>query len=417
MNPDLQQNLKFNMIVNILDGAFFGLAIGFASFVTIIPLFVSTMTGSAIVIGLIPAIHSVGWQLPQLFTSRWVSRQKLFKPLVMWLTTLERLPFLGLAFVAWLTPVTQESTTLSLIFMLLVFQGLGAGLTANPWQSMIAKIIPSDRRGTFFGVQTAAADLLASVGAVMAGSLLQRHDSPFDFTACFLLSFLALIISWFFLGMTREPKSESMAIQSPFIIEGFWEHLAGILRRDKNFRQFLIARAISFLSIMGYAFYTVYAVKELGVSELEAGWMTGIYMAVQIVANIVMGWAGDHWNHRVVMMVGLLAATLSAFFAFLAPSASWFYLVFTLAAIGNAAIWTIGISMTLHFGSEIERPAYVGLGNTLVAPANILAPFLGGWLADIAGYPATFLASAIGGLISIGVFYWLVHDPLKKIQC
>lgn len=31
---------------NLLDGVFFGMAIGFASFVTVFPLFVSTITGS-----------------------------------------------------------------------------------------------------------------------------------------------------------------------------------------------------------------------------------------------------------------------------------------------------------------------------------------------------------------------------------
>jgi len=63
-----------------MDGAFFGLAIGFASFVTVLPLYVRTMTSSAILIGLVPAIHSVGWQFPQLFTARRVAKQKRFKP-------------------------------------------------------------------------------------------------------------------------------------------------------------------------------------------------------------------------------------------------------------------------------------------------------------------------------------------------
>jgi MFS family permease len=414
MNPELLRSLKHNMIVNIMDGAFFGLALGFASFVTVLPLYVRTMTSSAILIGLVPAIHSVGWQFPQLFTARRVAKQKRFKPMVMWMTILERLPFLGLAFVAWFVPAQERSLALALTFSMLIFQGLGAGVTANPWQSMIGKIIPSDRRGTFFGVQTAAADLLASLGAVLAGVILQHLASPMDFTACFLLSFLALLFSWFFLGLTREPIHENPPIESTFMADGFWVHLVDILRRDHNFSRFLIARTVSFLAIMGYGFYTVYAVGHLGVSEMEAGWMTGVYMAAQIVANVVMGWAGDRWNHQVVMLVGILAATSSALLAFLAPSPEWFYLVFTLAAFGNAAIWTIGISMTLHFGNEAERPAYIGLANTLVAPANILAPFLGGWLADTAGYPATFMASVVGGLVAALIFYLFVHDPLRK---
>ena len=178
MNDDLSnllaKDLRHNLAANLLDGAFFGFAMGFASFVTILPLFVRSMTTSAILIGLIPAIHNVGWQLPQLFTAGWVARQKRYKPLVLALTIHERLPFLGLALVALALPRLGNSAALVIIFAMLVWQGLGAGLTANPWQSMIAKIFPSEWRGTFLGSQSSAANLLASLAAILAGFILQR---------------------------------------------------------------------------------------------------------------------------------------------------------------------------------------------------------------------------------------------------
>src|SRR5574342_36630 len=116
----IQQNLRFNFTVNILDGGFFGLALGFASFITIIPLFVSQMTDSALLIGLVPAIHSVGWHFPQLLTAGWVSRAKRIKPLVLWTTIHERVPFLGLALVAWFLPQLGVQTAVVLTFLLLV---------------------------------------------------------------------------------------------------------------------------------------------------------------------------------------------------------------------------------------------------------------------------------------------------------
>ena len=82
MSNDNDRNLRHNFIVNTLDGGFFGLGVGFASFVTIIPLFVSQMTDSAILIGLIPAIHAMGWQLPQLLTVEHVTRLSRYKPMV-----------------------------------------------------------------------------------------------------------------------------------------------------------------------------------------------------------------------------------------------------------------------------------------------------------------------------------------------
>ena len=409
MNPEIQKSLRHNTIVNILEGAFFGLAMGFASFVTILPLYVRTLTSSAILIGLIPAIHSVGWHLPQLFTARQVARQKQYKPMVLFWTIQERLPFLILALAAWSMPRIGIQSTLWITFILLIWQGLGSGLTATPWQSMIAKIIPGERRGTFLGTQTAAANLLASLGAVTAGYILKQKESPLDFTLCFLIASTAMVVSFLILAQTREPDTIPDELHDS--MSDYWSYLGQILRRDRRFRWFLIARMISQIAIMGSAFYTVFAVSQHGASELSVGWMTALLLAVQIFTNPLMGWLGDRWSHRGVMEIGLLAAILSCLLAWKAPNPNWFYLVFALFGIANTAVWTIGIAMIMKFGNDTERPYYIGLANTLVAPATILAPFLGGWLADLGGYPAAFLASAAGGVAAMLIFHWLVRDP------
>ena len=72
LEKQIRADLKYNVKVNLWDGALFGVALGFASFGTVLPLFVASMTNSALLIGLVPAIHSVGWQLPQLFTASYV---------------------------------------------------------------------------------------------------------------------------------------------------------------------------------------------------------------------------------------------------------------------------------------------------------------------------------------------------------
>jgi hypothetical protein len=46
MDNVAKRNFRLNYIVNLLDGGFFGFALGFASLTTVIPLFVSNMTDS-----------------------------------------------------------------------------------------------------------------------------------------------------------------------------------------------------------------------------------------------------------------------------------------------------------------------------------------------------------------------------------
>jgi len=74
------KDLNHNFLVNIIDGAFFGWGVGFTSYTTIIPLFVSTLTSSAMLIGLIPAIHNMGWQLPQLLLAKRISKWNGYGP-------------------------------------------------------------------------------------------------------------------------------------------------------------------------------------------------------------------------------------------------------------------------------------------------------------------------------------------------
>jgi MFS family permease len=408
------RHFPFNFTVNMIDGAGFGFALGFASFTTIIPLFVSSLTDSALLIGLIPAIHVLGWQLPQLFTARSVARRKHYKPMVMFFTTQERLPFLAMAAVAWFVPGFGPRVALIITFLTLIWQAVGAGFTATPWQSMIAKIVPADRWGIFFGSQSAAANLFASGSAVLAGVILDRFDSPLDFTLCFLLSSVGMTISYIFLGLTREADSLPPAVEQSQ--SHFWNALLDILKQDANFRWFLLVRVLAQVGTMGFAFYTVYAVRHLGVSEVMIGVMTGVLTIVQTAANPLMGWLGDRWIHRGVMIIGLSSAVLSSFLAWLAPQASWFFLVFALAGIANVGIWTISMTITLEFGDEHSRPSYIGLANTLVAPTAFVIPLIGGLLADNFGYPSAFIVSVVGGIATILVLIFLLRTPKEHAR-
>ena len=411
MEFEIRRHLRRNFIANLMDGGFFGLAFGFASFVTVIPLFVNTLTDSAILIGLIPAIHVMGWQLPQILIANRVSRLRAYRPMVVLYTLQERIPFLLLALVAWKASLIGKQAALILTFLLLIWQGLGGGFTAAPWQSMIGKIIPADRRGTFYGLQSSAANLLASLSAVIAGVILERYRSNIGFMICFLLASFFLVLSWISLAQTREPEHETS--EDPVSRGDFWLKVGQILKKDVNFRWFLSVRMLSQISTMGFAFYTVYAVRQLGMSELTVGLMTSVYLGSQIVASPLMGWLGDRWSHRALMEIGLAAAAVSGLLAWLAPDPNWFFLVFTLAGIANSSLWTIALTMILEFGTAADRPSYIGLANSLVAPATFIAPILGGALASLWGYSAAFVASSIGALATALLLHFLVQDPKR----
>jgi MFS family permease len=407
------KNLPYNFVVNVIDGGFFGLGLGVASITTVIPLFVSNLTNSAILIELIPAIHVMGWQLPQIFTAHRVAQQKRYKPMVMFFTVHERLPFLGLAIISWFIPDIGPKIALGLTFMMLVWQGFGGGFTANAWQNMILKIIPPERWGVFYGMQSAAANLLASLGAGIAGVVLEKYDPRPGFTMCFLFAVGAFVISYGALFSTRE--EETAPVTNVTESKVFWNDVRAIFLRDVNFRWFVVVRILTQFGTVGFGLYTVYVVRFYGVDETTAGVLTAVLMISQTIFNPIMGWLGDRWSRRWVMAIGMVAAATSAVVAWWSPSVAGFYLAYALAGIAYVATWTIAMAMTLEFGQEHEKPAYIGLANTLIAPTALITALLGGWLADASGYRATFIATTIGAVLSVVVISFILHDHPKKM--
>lgn len=409
MEKYIRTHLRYNVKVNLLDGALFGVGLGFASFSTIIPLFVTQLTDSAILIGLAPAFHSIGWQLPQLFNAGHVARAREYKPIVLRNTIHERTPFLVLAIIAFLIPWIGIKTALVVTFIALAWQGLGGGFTANPWTSLVSKIIPPESRGTFFGVQGGLVNLAISIAAIGAGYLLDTVKFPNNFAVSFFIASLALVASYAAIAKARELKDTEKVVaeeQAPF-----WKDAKAILKKDSNFNWFLVVRFLMQFATMGFGFYILLGLRRFEMDTITAGYLTAALTLTQTFANAGMGWLGDRIGHRAMLLLGAIAAVASSIIAWSAPSIAWLYPAFILSGFGNVSIWTIGITFTVGFGSETERPTYIGLSNTLITPATIFAPILGGWLVDNLGFEPTFMLSAVIGIITAGILMFIVKDP------
>jgi len=409
LSPEILKNVRHNFTVGLLDGAFFGFGMGFASFVTVVPLFISSLTDSTTLIGLIASAHILGWQLPQLFTAKHVSRLRRYKSLVMLMTFHERWPFFALAVLCLLIPTIGTQVALVLAFILLLWHSFGGGLAGTAWQSMIGKIIPANRIGTFYGSQSSAANLFSSAGAVVAGIILARVAAPNNFAVCFFITGVMMVISWVFLAKMREP--EHVPVETAPVQQNIWKNARHILRRDVNYRWFLIARILAQGAAAAISFYTIYAVRQFDMQPETAGVMAGLLLIGQTLASPILGWAGDHWGHRRVFILGVLILIASVVMAMAASSLTLFYVVFTLAGFANAVLWTTSMSITMEFGTQAERPFYIGLTNTIIAPATLFAPIIGGWLADSFNFHVMFVIVALVGLASVIIFQTMFADP------
>jgi MFS family permease len=136
----------------------------------------------------------------------------------------------------------------------------------------------------------------------------------------------------------------------------------------------------------------------------------------EVVMNPLMGWLGDRRGHLITLQIGIIATIASVLLAWGAQSVAWFFPIFVLAGVASVAAWTVPISMTLEFGSESQRPEYIGLANTLIAPSTFLAPILAGLLIDNISYQIAFLAAAVAGIATLLVLIAGVHDPRRQVE-
>ncbi len=408
IEAEVERNYRWNFAVNLLDGASFWFGLSFISSSTIAVLYVSKLTTSPLLIGLVAVIAQGSWFLPQLFTANFVERLPHRKPVVVNLGFfLERLP-LGIIVVSAVIAGHTPALALALFFVGYTWHGVGAGLIATSWQDLIARCFPVKRRGRFFGITMFVGAGTGVAGAALSTWLLKAFPFSTNFVYIFAIAAAGITVSWFFLALTREPVQAVTAPRQSN--REFLAKLPGIVRRDHNFRRFLIARSLIPLGGMGAGFVTVSAVRQWQVPDGTVGLYTAAYLLGQTVGNPAFGFLADRFGHKLSLEVGALASALAFTLAWLAPSPEWFYVVFFLLGINLSAVLVSGILVVLEFSEPQRRPTYVGMANTAVGLVSVVAPLLGAWLAGI-GYGWLFAASAATSLVALVAMRWWVQEP------
>jgi MFS family permease len=404
------RELRRNTVLLGADYALFLVGLSFASPSTILPAFAAHLGATNVIIGAIPALMTLGWFLPPLFAAHHTRGLRHKLPFVLRYTSLERVPFVVMAALAFATAARAPALTLAaLLLMLLVVTGTG-GVLIPAWMDVVARAIPARRRGRFFGVSSSAAGVGGFVGSFGTAYVLATMAPPASYGVCFLAAAVMMGLSWIALGMVREPTSSAVPEQMP--LRGFVGHVLGILRSDRNLRWFLAARACTGVASMSSGFFAVYALRALGAPDWQVGVFTSALLAGQVAANAAFGWMADRVGHRSVLIAGTAAVTGANLVALMTASLPLYALTFVLAGVHQAAYSVSGGNMLLDFAPDPEeRATYVGLGNTALAPVYCSAPLLAGLMADRFGLPAVFSIALGVGLLGVMLFVLRVRDP------
>jgi MFS family permease len=413
VQKQIERDYRWNFTVNALDGASFWFGMSFISYTIILPLYVSHFTTNPILIGLIPLFSTSGYLFPQIFTANAIERapRKKFFPVTIGFF-LERLPIILLAPSAYFFATNRPGLALAAFFILYAWHTFGAGLIVVGWQDLIAKIIPVDKRGRFFGITNFLGNGAGILGALAVPFIIEKFTFPLGYVISFGVAAVLIFISWIFLSLAREPAVPSSKL--PVSQMDYLRSLPDILRKDRNFRMYLLSQVIFSLSGMATGFLTVYAVETWDMPDAQA---SGFTIALQVglaLSNLFFGFLADRKGHKLSLEISLMFSVLLLVLAILAPNPWWFFVIFFLRGAVNAGTFISCISIVYEFTDAENRPTYIGLANTIPGVAGGIAPLIGGWLAGTISYQGMFILAAIIGVLSWILLRFGVRDPRHK---
>jgi len=117
------------------------------------------------------------------------------------------------------------------------------------------------------------------------------------------------------------------------------------------------------------------------------------------------------WGMSFASMVTILPLYLSHLTA---SHIGWFFPVFALYGCSSSGFMLAGMSIILEFPRPEDRPIYIGLANSCVAPFGALAPLAGGWIVSTLGYRALFWVAPGSSLIGWLLLHRLVREPRRS---
>jgi len=377
------------------------------------PAFVGQLTDSAPLIGLVDTVFRGGWLLPQLAVAHLINDKPRKKPyMVAGLSG--RILLWVIALALWAGLARHPTAMLILFFTCFWLFASSDGVVSVAWFDIIARAIPLKRRGRLMGMGQFIGGLAGIGIGALVGLILDRRPFPDSYAILFTLAGAALVPSVIALISIREPPPESASPEANGQAKGSWLRL---LVTDPAFRHLMICRMLIGMMALATSFYVVHAADVLHLPQSVIGQFVVAQTVAGVVASAVLSLVNERWGPRYVIRTASAAAVIGPLFALAAHLAGGGWLVqaypFVYVALGvvNSA-WMLGFfNYLLEIAPEGMRPAYIGLGNTIMGVLT-LVPMAGGWLLETTSY--TTLFSVTAAIVAIGFLFTLRLKPPQQ---
>lgn len=380
--------------------------------------FVSELTDSNLLIGMVYPIGDAGWYLPQLFTSTRLQNVRKKMPTYAAAAALRIICWGLLTCTVFLAPSPQ--ILLAWFFLLYTIGQIAWGVGGVPFFDVLAKTVRAEKRGYLFAWRQLLGGLIGILAGWLVSLILKSPELLFPMGHAMLFAVHALTLIPAELAFVRIREPPGVIPTTRLTIRKNVSKALKLLKSSDTYRRYILVRFTQALSGMAIPFYGIYGKVVLRAPDGLVGIYIIARVAAQLVFNLPWGAASAKFGNRIAMrlwclgngIMALAGLSLITYVSILEPVGSWLpYLlipIFIIDGMVRPAHALSGSNYLIELVSEEDRPLHLGLSNTLIAIAILLSG-LGGVLVDMFGYAGLFAFS-----LAISVIGFVMSKTLPE---
>jgi MFS family permease len=407
--------LKYSrtFVLGVLNGVLFNLAEALIGGTTVLPIFISNVTTSKVLVGLSGTMGNAGWFMPQLVVANLIQHVNRKKPVYVWAGVVRIVTIWTIAVTVALLAGSRAARFVVIFFVLYSVYCIAAGVAGIPFMDIVAKAVPSRRRGTFFGARLFFGGIASALAGIFVRNVLAARSFPDDFTILFVAASAVVTLAILSFSLVREPEITIRERRMPFrrfLLKGPF-----LLKNVRSYRMLLVVRILLGVWGMALPFYILYAREHLGLPASVVGVFLSIQMVGMIISNLLWGALSNRVGNKIVLelvsAVAVLSPLLTILTRFCAPlrGTACFGMVFFFLGFALNGIRLGYTNYMLDVSPDAERPTYLGFMNTFLAPVLLLSA-VGGYIIQITSYHVLFSIVIAAGIASL-VFSLQLEEP------
>jgi MFS family permease len=391
VRQDREIYYRRNYIALLLDGFFFSFSVGYFSHTTVLPVYVSNLTGNSVFIGLLAVLYFGLSNGAAIFSCVLGVNAKSPKWTSVWVCLTQRVGFI-LIFISTFAFPGSRNMALLLFFFSFALYTVSAGLTSPVYGAMVSETIHRNV-SSFYGSYYLVGSLAGVLGAQPIRIILEKFEFPQNYRWLFLLGLVVAQFSTLSLALgireVREDHGKSLNFSM------LPHELKKILRNNTAYRNFLVVRIFAAMAEMSVPFYIIRVKNLSGGTDSIVGIMTTALLAADMVSSTVLGRIGDRFGPAAVARIAVSSGVLACLLAVFLPSPLWGLLLFVLVSAAVKGMNLAAQVASIHYAERGMVPIYTTASGITAAPFYALFALGGGFLSNRFSILSVFCVSLV----------------------